>query len=130
MEAERRLEALNRLRGLRDGRVPTADPASPSVRKDLSEIEAALARAANHAYGICVACGQGIEPGRLELLPATPYCRSCAIEAAHDPKRAAPLSTGPFDHVRGEQVGLVTDAELGALLVAMLRRERPAKRSG
>jgi hypothetical protein len=114
MEVERRL---------RDVQVPNAVPASSSVRNNLSEIEAALARAANDTYGICVACRKRIEPGRLELLPATPYCLSCATEAAHDPKRAAPLSTGPFDHVRGEQVRFVTDAELGVLLVAMLRRE-------
>jgi len=91
-----------------------------------AEPSLAVPSRATGAYGVCVACGQAIEPGRLELLPTAAYCLSCAIEVSHDPKRAPPLSIGPLDHVRGEQIAFVTDAELGALLVATLRREKKA----
>ncbi len=41
-------------------------------------IDAALARVADGSYGSCVKCGADILPDRLDLLPATPFCRNCA----------------------------------------------------
>ena len=35
--------------------------------------------------GRCAECGERIEPGRLRVLPATPYCAECA----HTNERAA-----------------------------------------
>ncbi len=46
----------------------------------LREIEAALDRLRQHTFGRCERCGHPIEPERLELLPYTRYCASCARE--------------------------------------------------
>lgn len=45
---------------------------------ELKRIEAALKRIDDGSYGDCVKCGEEIAPERLELLPATPFCRNCA----------------------------------------------------
>jgi RNA polymerase-binding transcription factor DksA len=41
-------------------------------------IRAALDRVADGSYGACVRCGAEISEARLDLLPATPFCRDCA----------------------------------------------------
>jgi len=45
---------------------------------EIKQIEAALTRVDDGSYGECVKCGEDISDERLELLPATPYCRNCA----------------------------------------------------
>lgn len=45
---------------------------------ELRMIDAALARMDAGEYGECVECGTEIAPGRLHLLPATPFCASCS----------------------------------------------------
>lgn len=47
--------------------------------RELRMIDAALARIAEDAYGYCVKCGEEIAPERLDMLPATPFCRRCAV---------------------------------------------------
>ena len=47
----------------------------------LREIVAALGRLENGNYGRCVSCGEAIEPGRIAVLPETPRCITCALEA-------------------------------------------------
>lgn len=49
-----------------------------SAQAELRMIEAALARIDEDEYGYCVQCGDRIAEERLDLLPATPFCRSCA----------------------------------------------------
>lgn len=44
----------------------------------LEEIDAALARLAEGAYGVCTACGEPIDPARLEVRPAARTCVACA----------------------------------------------------
>jgi RNA polymerase-binding transcription factor DksA len=51
-----------------------------SGRRELDAIKAALARIADGTYGMCIACGGEIQPGRLALMPETALCRSCAEE--------------------------------------------------
>lgn len=46
---------------------------------ELRQIDAALARVAAGTYGDCAKCGEAISTERLELLPATPLCKSCAV---------------------------------------------------
>jgi DnaK suppressor protein len=46
-------------------------------RQELEAIEEALHRLENGTYGYCEACGQSIEPRRLEIMPETPLCRNC-----------------------------------------------------
>lgn len=46
---------------------------------ELRRIDAALERVANGTYGECQKCGDDILPERLDLLPATPFCKNCAV---------------------------------------------------
>jgi DnaK suppressor protein len=46
-------------------------------RQELEAIEEALMRLDNGSYGECESCGQAIEPRRLEVMPETPFCRTC-----------------------------------------------------
>ena len=45
---------------------------------ELRQIDAALQRVEEGEYGYCVTCGNEISPERLEVLPATPFCKTCA----------------------------------------------------
>lgn len=47
-------------------------------RAELRMIFAALARLDAGSYGVCVTCATPIAAERLDLLPATPFCRDCA----------------------------------------------------
>lgn len=48
------------------------------AREALAGIEAAERRLAAGRYGICTVCAGPIAPERLEALPATPTCVTCA----------------------------------------------------
>jgi RNA polymerase-binding transcription factor DksA len=45
---------------------------------EIAHIKAALARMDAGTYGICAKCGEEVSQERLDLLPDTPFCRSCA----------------------------------------------------
>lgn len=45
---------------------------------EIRRILAALDRIEAGDYGECVTCGARISDARLDLLPATPFCRDCA----------------------------------------------------
>lgn len=45
---------------------------------EIRQINAALARIAAGTYGQCSRCGTDIAPERLDALPATPLCLTCA----------------------------------------------------
>lgn len=49
-----------------------------SAEVELRMIDAALSRLASGEYGFCTRCGAEIAPARLDVLPATPFCASCA----------------------------------------------------
>jgi RNA polymerase-binding transcription factor DksA len=49
-----------------------------SGQEEIARIRAALARIEAGEYGVCVTCGEDIAEERLDLLPATPFCRRCA----------------------------------------------------
>ena len=49
-----------------------------SAQQELRMIDAALARVASGDYGACAKCGADIAQARLDVLPFTPFCRSCA----------------------------------------------------
>lgn len=48
------------------------------ARHQLGEVDAALGRMDEDAYGRCIECGDPIPPERLEALPATTVCVRCA----------------------------------------------------
>lgn len=45
---------------------------------ELRQIDAALQRVEEGTYGICQKCGDPVSKERLDLLPATPFCKNCA----------------------------------------------------
>lgn len=45
---------------------------------ELRMIDSALARAKDGTFGICKNCGSEISRARLETIPETPFCKSCA----------------------------------------------------
>ncbi len=46
--------------------------------RQIKDIQAALQRLDEGDYGFCLDCGEDINPKRLEIDPATPYCIECA----------------------------------------------------
>lgn len=49
-----------------------------SAQQEVRKIEAALARIEAGEYGLCAKCGKDIGEERLNVVPFTPFCRSCA----------------------------------------------------
>ena len=45
---------------------------------EIESIRAALSRIEEGSYGFCVTCGNEISDERLDVVPATPFCRNCA----------------------------------------------------
>ncbi len=50
-----------------------------SGAREVRQIDAALARIDAGEYGACTRCGAEISAERLDLLPATPFCKRCAL---------------------------------------------------
>lgn len=50
-----------------------------SGQAEIRKIEAALARIDAGEYGHCAKCGDKITNERLDVLPYTPFCKSCAV---------------------------------------------------
>lgn len=53
------------------------DVKSEHLAHELEQVLAARRRLKDHSYGLCLDCGEEIDPRRLESLPATPYCTAC-----------------------------------------------------
>lgn len=49
-----------------------------SGQQEIRMIKAALARIDSGEYGECVKCGATIAEERLDVVPFTPFCKSCA----------------------------------------------------
>lgn len=49
-----------------------------SAQREMRMISAALKRMEAGEYGFCVTCGIEIDAARLDVLPATPFCKNCA----------------------------------------------------
>ncbi len=49
-----------------------------SAQQELRMIDAAMGRIEAGEYGFCVTCGKEISQERLDVVPATPFCRDCA----------------------------------------------------
>jgi DnaK suppressor protein len=62
----------------------TADAEQQRDRDELRRVNAALERLAAGTYGQCVACGEPIDPRRLQAEPASARCVACQarLEAA------------------------------------------------
>lgn len=54
---------------------------------EMQAILAALGRIKSGTYGVCVRCGEDISNERLDVLPHTPVCKTCANELAAQKQR-------------------------------------------
>ena len=54
------------------------DDLDDMAQSEIRAIDAALKRIADGSFGVCVTCGDAIEPDRLETLPHTPFCKTHA----------------------------------------------------
>ncbi|WP_142849880.1 TraR/DksA family transcriptional regulator [Telmatospirillum sp. J64-1] len=73
------VDRLSRVEAMQDQAM-----AAETIRRrqvERQRILAALARIKEGEYGYCVACGEDIQPKRLELDPAVPTCIACAQKA-------------------------------------------------
>jgi len=59
---------------------------SDRERAKIKEIDDALARLADHSYGVCEECGLDIGEERLEALPFTRVCRDCQQDREREAK--------------------------------------------
>ncbi len=53
-----------------------------ALASQLEEVSAALKRIDDDQYGLCIECGQAIEPARLEFRPQSLRCVSCKMKAS------------------------------------------------
>lgn len=58
-------------------------------RRLLRMIERALARIQQGTFGVCSACGDGINPRRLDALPWTQHCLRCQEEMEREEMQAS-----------------------------------------
>jgi RNA polymerase-binding protein DksA len=100
-----RREIFNRLNGLESDRhdlnerdiekeeeaqkvtlVRLLDQFKERERQELNDIEVALTKMMGGIYGVCDECGESIALARLQALPTTSFCRSCASEIENKQK--------------------------------------------
>lgn len=53
-----------------------------SGQAEIRMIQAAIRRMDDGTYGICVSCGDAISEARLDVVPFTPFCKTCAAQKA------------------------------------------------
>ncbi len=63
---------------------------SESAQQELRPLQAALRRLEGGRYTTCAVCGESIEEERLQAVPYTDRCRTCAEGAARAPGTAPP----------------------------------------
>jgi len=51
-------------------------------QEEVARIRAALDRIRKGSFGICARCAETIAADRLDILPETPLCRTCAAEVS------------------------------------------------
>ncbi|UYV39572.1 TraR/DksA family transcriptional regulator [Rhodobacteraceae bacterium D3-12] len=49
-------------------------------QEEIARIRSALKRIRSGSYGYCMTCGEEISAARLDVLPATPFCKGCAAK--------------------------------------------------
>ncbi len=89
----RRRRSLRRQAGLSQAADPSArwldleaipTPVNEQVRRELSEIDAALQRISEGQYGTCLACGGPLGLQRMRAIPEARYCTGCSGQGLLD----------------------------------------------
>lgn len=71
----------------RDEGVDLLDHLDAGEQREVQAMDAALARIEAGTYGVCARCGDPISPRRLEAIPETTLCVTCAELASIDEER-------------------------------------------
>lgn len=78
-QAERHTPDCLRARDADSASTPARQRTDERAREaEIASIHAALRRMDRGEYGLCVSCGEAIAKERLDALPFTPHCRTCA----------------------------------------------------
>jgi DnaK suppressor protein len=84
--AHERASRLTQLRAIGEAGADTeermAATQKDTVRRVLTEVEAAIVRVQDGSYGLCLTCSGPIPVERLEILPHTPFCVPCQRDTA------------------------------------------------
>jgi RNA polymerase-binding protein DksA len=91
-------------------------------RRAIEEIDGALARLAEGAYGTCVACKHRIGYARLQAVPATTLCADCAREAEVERAGSETLSQHYPGHLAPD-LALLSDREVERAVFDALRED-------
>jgi DnaK suppressor protein len=82
---------------------------SQNEKATLEMIDAALERIAGGTFGVCAACGQGIEAKRLEIIPYAIKCIKCKTVEEKD-LLYQPIQSESLQHYIGDE-GLGIDGD-------------------
>jgi RNA polymerase-binding transcription factor DksA len=86
------------------------------AKHEIAEIDAALRRIAEEAYGTCESCEEPIAEGRLRALPATRFCVACASEQETQRPTTVPEEEAPRSGPIPPDLQLFSDRELETML--------------
>jgi DnaK suppressor protein len=75
MDADRDIERMDRVQ--EEVAEVTLTALDEQERREMAEIQAALARLEAGTYGVCEACGEALSAARLEVLPTARRCVRC-----------------------------------------------------
>ena len=75
MDADRDIERMDRVQ--EEAAEVTLSALEEHERREMAEIQAALARIDAGTYGICEVCGEEMSPARLEAFPMARRCVRC-----------------------------------------------------
>jgi DnaK suppressor protein len=75
MDADRDIERMDRVQ--EEAAEVTLAALEEQERREMTEVQAALARIDAGTYGLCDVCGEAISPARLEAFPVARRCVHC-----------------------------------------------------
>lgn len=91
-------------------------------QREIEQIDQALIRINEGRFGTCEACGDAISSRRLQVMPWTPLCKSCAQKQEASAVGAGPPRTAESPHVTGTAREL-SDAEIQDAIEDALQRD-------
>jgi len=89
----------------------------------VKEIDVALQKTLDGAYGKCEACHKPISLARLRSLPAARFCRRCAARNEVQPIAAGALSEAPVAAPLAADLNLLSDNELTEAIKEQLKED-------
>jgi len=89
----------------------------------VKEIDAALERVLNGTYGVCENCRGQITAARLQAMPATRFCRSCADRHENPSVALVEEAETPSEAQVPADLSLLSDSEMGEAIREHLKED-------